>query len=67
VLIYELLFSSVLQGENKIVGGGKAKKSILEYRTQLNSALARLKIRKKAKDNNELLPEHIRNPSKLKL
>ncbi|EGC33131.1 hypothetical protein DICPUDRAFT_6820, partial [Dictyostelium purpureum] len=58
VMIYELLFSA----HQSIKGGGHAKKTLLQYQTQINSALARLKIQKRCKENIDLLPDHIRYP-----
>ncbi|KAF2077127.1 hypothetical protein CYY_001574 [Polysphondylium violaceum] len=58
VMIYELLFSS----KQTIKGGGIAKKTIMQYKTQMVSSLARMKIKKRVADSIDLLPEHIRNP-----
>eukprot|EP01132_Coremiostelium_polycephalum_P010820 gene10820-13257_t len=58
VMIYELLFSQ----QQSIKGGGKDKKIVLNFKNQLSTALARLKIKKKVSENIDLLPEHIRNP-----
>eukprot|EP01091_Cochliopodium_minus_P009443 TRINITY_DN2323_c1_g1_i2.p1 TRINITY_DN2323_c1_g1~~TRINITY_DN2323_c1_g1_i2.p1 ORF type:complete len:525 (-),score=151.30 TRINITY_DN2323_c1_g1_i2:408-1982(-) len=56
VLVYDMLI-----GEG-IKGGGKLKKFISSQKPPLISALARLKIKHKARLNEELLPESIRNP-----
>ncbi|EGG18352.1 NOL1/NOP2/Sun family protein [Cavenderia fasciculata] len=58
VMIYDLLFSTA----KDIRGGGFAKKIVIGYKTQLNSSLARLKIKKQVSSNTGLLPESIRNP-----
>jgi len=58
VMIYELLFGT----KREINGGGKIKKLILSYSVQLSAALARLKVKEKVKDNDQLLPEHLRKP-----
>lgn len=57
-MMYDLLFG---QG---IKGGGTIKKLIMNHKNSLTTTLARLKIKAKAKDNKELLPEQYRNPSK---
>lgn len=57
VLLYDYLF-----GEGLKNCGGKLKKFIHAQKIPLEAALARYKIKMKAKTNEELLPEHIRNP-----
>eukprot|EP01133_Synstelium_polycarpum_P005964 gene5964-6908_t len=50
-------------GPNQTIkGGGFAKKAVIAYKSQLTSALARIKIKNKVVNNNDLLPESIRNP-----
>ncbi|KYQ89378.1 NOL1/NOP2/Sun family protein [Tieghemostelium lacteum] len=58
VMIYELLFSA----NKSIKGGGIAKKVLMNYKTQLSSALARMKVKNKVVEDKDLLPEHIKNP-----
>ena len=57
VLVYDLLF-----GRGKIEGGGAMKKKLLEHSRVMSTALVRLKIRRKAKSNEELLPLDLRKP-----
>ncbi|KNC49177.1 NSUN5 protein [Thecamonas trahens ATCC 50062] len=55
VALYDLLF-----GKKKIEGGGKVKKLLMGSKSRLSTALARIKIKAKAKSDIDLLPEHIR-------
>jgi hypothetical protein len=59
VLVYDLLFG---------IGAGATgpyKQQLIQSKTRLQAELARLKIRRKVKTNEELIPEHIRNASML--
>ncbi|TPX58127.1 hypothetical protein PhCBS80983_g03355 [Powellomyces hirtus] len=55
VLVYDFLFGRGLQT------GGTYKEIIMKHKTRLQAELAKFKIKRKVKDNKELIPEHIRN------
>ncbi|KAJ3023976.1 putative 28S rRNA (cytosine-C(5))-methyltransferase [Thoreauomyces humboldtii] len=55
VLVYDFLFGRGLQTS------GNYKEIIQKHKTRLQAELVRLKIKRKVKDNKELIPEHIRN------
>ncbi|KAL6057706.1 putative 28S rRNA (cytosine-C(5))-methyltransferase [Balamuthia mandrillaris] len=65
-LIAIMVFDLIL-GKGKIQGGGNLKKMLLKYKSALVAALVRLKVRSKAKTNEDLLPEHIRQSQSLSL
>ncbi|KAJ3050184.1 putative 28S rRNA (cytosine-C(5))-methyltransferase [Rhizophlyctis rosea] len=55
VLTYDLLFGK------GISGGGTFKPLIQKHKTRLQAELAKIKVKRKVKDNEELVPERIRN------
>ncbi len=54
MLAYELLF-----GRGDITGGGKAKAALMACKARLQAELARLKIRRKAVNNEDLVAAQI--------
>ncbi len=54
VLCYEFLLG---QSPGDIRGGGRAKAFVMKHKTRLTAELARLKVRRKAATNEDLLPE----------
>ncbi|RKO92155.1 S-adenosyl-L-methionine-dependent methyltransferase [Blyttiomyces helicus] len=55
VLVYDLLFG------RGIGAGGTFKPLVMKHKTRLQAELAKIKIKRKVKDNTNLIPEHIRN------
>jgi putative methyltransferase len=55
VMVYDLLFGKGIQG------GGRTKKLLLKYKTSLEAALVRLKIKARVSDVHHLLPPQFRN------
>src|SRR5690242_13523112 len=68
VMIYDFLigpnkvFPKGSQLLQDIKGGGQVKKVILMHKNALQTALVRIKVKARAKENKDLLPEHLRNP-----
>jgi putative methyltransferase len=56
LLVYELVL-----GKGKIQGGGAVKKVLLRYQNALKTSLVRAKIKAGVADNDELLPDYLRN------
>ncbi|KAJ3213654.1 putative 28S rRNA (cytosine-C(5))-methyltransferase [Dinochytrium kinnereticum] len=54
-LVYDLFFGKGM-GE-----AGSFKPWILQHKTRLNAELVKIKIKRKVKDNVDLIPDHIRN------
>ncbi|KAI8925045.1 S-adenosyl-L-methionine-dependent methyltransferase [Entophlyctis helioformis] len=55
VLVYDLLFGKGVRN------AGPYKALMLKHKSRLNAELARIKIRRKCKDNVDLIPDYIRN------
>ncbi|KAJ1343800.1 hypothetical protein BSLG_001611 [Batrachochytrium salamandrivorans] len=55
VLVYDLLFGKGLKN------AGKYKAMLLRHRSRLNAELVKIKVRRRCKNNADLIPEHIRN------
>eukprot|EP00842_Homolaphlyctis_polyrhiza_P006925 jgi/Hompol1/821/HPOL_002434-RA len=55
VLVYDLLFGKGVKA------AGKYKAAMLKHRTRLLSELAKIKVKRKCRSNEELIPAHIRN------
>ncbi|KAI8824021.1 S-adenosyl-L-methionine-dependent methyltransferase, partial [Fimicolochytrium jonesii] len=55
VLVYDLLFGRGIQT------GGGYKEIITKHRTRLQAELAKIKIKRKVRDNKDLIPAHIRD------
>ena len=55
VLVYDFLFGRGLQV------GGQLKQVITRNKTSLQAALARMKVREKVINNQDLLPSHIQD------
>ncbi|KAJ3333916.1 putative 28S rRNA (cytosine-C(5))-methyltransferase [Blyttiomyces sp. JEL0837] len=55
VLVYDLLFG------RGVGAAGKYKEVIQKQKTRLHAELVKIKIRRKAKTNTDLLPDHVRN------
>ena len=60
VLVYDFMF-----GHGRIQGGGLVKKKVLACSNRMQSALARIKIRQRVKENIDLLPPYLRKPNPL--
>lgn len=58
-MIYDLFFG----GKQKISGGGKWKKLVMENYSSLEKAMDNIKSQNQIQDLKELLPEKIKNPS----
>lgn len=54
ILVHDLLFGKGIQC------GGELKQSIYKHKTRLHAELVRVKIKRKAKDNKDLISEKIR-------
>ncbi|KAL2919675.1 hypothetical protein HK105_200589 [Polyrhizophydium stewartii] len=55
VLVYDLLFGKGLRN------AGPYKEVMLRHRSRLNAELAKIKVRRQCKNNEDLIPSHIRN------
>ncbi|KAI8897249.1 S-adenosyl-L-methionine-dependent methyltransferase [Globomyces pollinis-pini] len=55
ILIYDLLFGKGIKS------GGAYKPLVLKHRARLNAELVKIKIKRRCKDNKDLIPDHIRN------
>ena len=56
LIVYDLLFGKGIEGK------GALQQKVSTNQVRLQSELARMKIKKKVMKNEDLLPEHLRNP-----
>ena len=55
LLVYDLLFGK------GIGSAGPLKQHMMKYKTRLQAELSRIKIKRKVKSNEDLIPDHIKN------
>ncbi|EGF79033.1 hypothetical protein BATDEDRAFT_17142 [Batrachochytrium dendrobatidis JAM81] len=55
VLVYDLLFGKGIKN------AGKYKDMLMRHKSRLNAELVKIKVKRKCKNNQDLIPEHIRN------
>lgn len=62
--LFLIMLFDLLIGSKKIQGGGRMKKMIFSHRNAFTTALVRLKLRKGARSDTDLIPAHLSEKSK---